>query len=333
MSEHAEAQSVTSSASAVQGPSFLDEAADLWRRLPHKYLFLVLLGAWIALFHYYGNATLGYVKSASLFHWARGVYTWEAGDDQHGLYIPWLVPIFLWLKRKELAEISARVWWPAVFYFAFALLLHFAAFRVQQARISVLAFIFGLHALIGVIWGPQALRRTVFPIFLLLFCIPMGSMTEPLTFQLRMLVTKISVGIGHDILGIEVFRDGSQILGPKGRAMYDVAPACSGMRSLIAMCALSVIYAFLNFNTVWRRTLLIACALPLAVLANILRITTVIIVGEIWTQQHGVMIEQKFGFVTFAIAMLSLMAIGWLIRENETKPTPKQEPVMEGAAV
>ena len=86
---------------------------------------------------------------------------------------------------------------------------------------------------------------------------------------------------------------------------------------------------------VWRSraSLLIACALPLAVLANIMRITTVIIVGDIWTQKAGVMIEQKFGFVTFAIAMLGLMAIGWLIREKEPKPVKKEEPVLEGAAV
>jgi exosortase len=334
MSEHADAQPVTGSASVAQGPSFLEEASDLWRRLPHKLLFLILLGAWIALFHVYGNATLGYVRSSSLFGWAHSVYTWEAGDDQHGLYIPWIVPVFLWLKRKELAEISARIWWPAVIYLAIALVLHFAAFRVQQARFSVLAFIFGLHALIGVVWGPQALRRTIFPIFLLLFCIPMGSMTEPLTFQLRMLVTKVSVGIGHDILGIQVFRDGSQILGEHGRALYDVAPACSGMRSLIAMCALSVIYAFLNFDAAWRRAVLIASALPLAVLANVMRITTVIIVGDLFGQEKGVMIEQKFGFVTFAIAIGGMMAIGWLLREKSAQPAPvKEERVLEDAAV
>jgi exosortase len=329
MSEHAQAQPVNGSVGVPQEPGFLDEAADLFRRLPHKVLFAILFGAWIALFHYYGNATLGYVKSASLFDWARGVYAWAGGDDQHGAYIPYAVPIFLWLKRKELAEISARIWWPAVLYFAFAVLLHFAAFRVQQARVSVLAFILGLHALIALVWGPVAMRRTVFPIFLLLFCIPFGSLADPITFKLRMIVTKVSVAFSHDILGIQVFRDGSQIFGENGRALYDVAPACSGMRSLVAMSALAVIYAFLNFDSVWRRAVLIAFALPLALLGNIIRITTVIIVGDVVNQQAAVAIEQKFGFVTFVIAMGLLMALGWIIREkpanSETKP---QEPVL-----
>jgi exosortase len=335
MSEHAQAEPVNGSGGASNSPGFVEEAVLIWQRLPHKLLFGILFGAWIALFHYYGNATLGYIKTPSLFSWAKGVYTWPAGDDQHGQYVPYAVPIFLWLKRKELAEITARIWWPAVFYFAGAVLLHFIAFRVQQARISVLAFILGLHALIGLLWGREALRRTIFPIFLLLFCIPFGSLTDSITFNLRMFVTKVSVGIGHVGLQIPVYREGSQIFGPSGHALYDVAPACSGLRSLIAMALLSVIYAFLYFDVPWRRVVLIACSLPLALVGNIARVTTVIIVGDTWGQKYGAMIEQKFGFVTFAVAIAGMMAIGWLIRERKEPlaEQPPREPMEEATAV
>jgi exosortase len=332
MSEHAEAEPLNSSAGAPPVPGFFEEAADVWRRLPHKLLFGILISAWIALFHVYGNATLGYAPTSSLFLWARSIY--RAGEDEaHGQYIPYAVLIFLWLKRKELRQISAQIWWPGLIYFAGALLLHMAGFRMQQARVSVLAFILGLHALIGLIWGRDAVRRTAFPILLLLFCIPFGSLADPITFNLRLIVTKIAVGIAHTGLGIAVFRDGSQILGPAGRALYDVAPACSGMRSLIAMSALSVIYAFLNFDTVWRRLILIASALPLAIFANIVRITTVIIVGDAFGQPAGAMIEQKFGFVTFAIAIGGMMGIGWLLRERRADPAPKVEQLEEAKAV
>jgi exosortase len=330
MSEHAQAEPVSGSATAAGAPriGLVEEAVDLWKRLPHKLLFAILFGAWIALFHYFGNATMGYAKTGSLFTWARSVYVvWE--DDARVPYIPFVVLFFLWQKRKELSEISPKIWWPGVSYFIAAILLHFAGYRVQQARISILAFMFGLHALIGMIWGPDALRRTIFPIFLLIFCVPLGSIADPLTFNLRMLVTKISVGIGHDILGIQVFRDGSQILGPHGRAMYDVAPACSGMRSLIAMAALSVIYAFLHLDIPWRRLVLVACALPLALLSNIVRVTTVIIVGELFGQDKAAMIEQKFGFITFAFAIGGVMFVGWLLSERKKPAPPKPSNRME----
>lgn len=333
MSEHAQAEPVSGSPRPSLLTGFLDEAIDVWRRLPGKFLFAVLLGTWIALFHVYGNATMGYARTASVFEWAKSVYMWR-DDDKFGMYMPLVFVFFLWFKRKELGEISPKIWWPAAVYFAAAVVLHFAAFRVQQARVSMAAFIFGVHALIGLIWGREAARRTIFPVCLLFFCIPFGAIADPITFQLRMLVTKISVGIGHDLLGIQNFRDGSQILGPNGRILYDVAPACSGLRSLVAMSALAVIYAFLNFETNWRRLVIILCALPLALAGNIVRITTVIIVGDAFGQQVGTMIEQKFGFVTFLFAIGALMGIGWLIREKESVPnTPTHAETLEATAV
>src|SRR5262245_17103238 len=128
MSEHAQAEPVNGSAGASTIAAFFTEAADLWRRLPHKYLFLILFGAWIALFQVYGNATMGYAKTSSLFTWARSVYLYR--DDQtYAQYIPLVVLLFLWLKRQELAAISARISWLAVAYFAGAVFLHFLAFR------------------------------------------------------------------------------------------------------------------------------------------------------------------------------------------------------------
>lgn len=297
----------------------------MWDRLPHKALFGILLVAWIALFHFFGNATMGWSKTNSIFQWAHSIYI-SREDESHGTYIPFLVLLFFWVRRRELTCSSVGIWWPALGYFLLAVAMHAMAYRVQQARISVLAVILGFHALIGLVWGREALRRSIFPVFLLLFCIPMGSIADIITLDLRLLVTKISVGFSHHGLGIAVFRDGSQIFNGAGQPMYDVAPACSGMRSLVAMSALSVIYAFLNFDTPWKRAALIASALPLAVFANIVRITTVILVGDTFGHKWGVFIEQKFGFITFAIALAGMMGIGRLIREpsNAQAPAPVQ---------
>src|SRR5205085_12257762 len=146
MSEHARAEPVRGSAGASLLSAFLVEAAELWRRLPHKLLFLILLVAWLALFHYFGNATLGYTRTPSLFLWARSDYLSQS-DDRHGMFMPLVVLLFLWVKRRELAELSPRTYWPALAYFCAAVLLHILAFRVQQTRISMLALILGLHAL------------------------------------------------------------------------------------------------------------------------------------------------------------------------------------------
>jgi exosortase len=332
MSEQAQPQSVTVPASASSPLGWVDEIVDVWRRLPHKFLFAILFGAWLALFHVYGNATMGYAKTSSLFTWAYSVLVWR--DDQTlALWVPLVVLVFLWMKRQELAAILPRISWPTVLYFAAAVFLHFVAFRIQQARVSVVAFIFGLHALIGILWGPLALRKTIFPLCLLFFCVPFGSWADIITFDLRILVTKVSVGIGHSILGIDVVRNGTQIFINGGHAKFDVAPACSGIRSLIAMSALSVIYTFLYFDSFWRRVTLILCALPMAILGNIVRLTTVIIVAEAFGEDWGAMIENKFGFVTFLVAIVGMMSVGWLLREKRTETAPAPAQVMEPTTV
>src|SRR5204862_4065088 len=126
------------------------------------------------------------------------------------------------------------------------LVIHLIGFMVQQTRISIIGFFLGLYGLTGLAWGRHWLQRTFFPFFLFVFCVPLGTMSDSLTFPLRMLVSKISVGIGH-VLGIDVIRDGSQIFNPRGTFQYDVAPACSGIRSLTALLALTPIFGFINF--------------------------------------------------------------------------------------
>jgi exosortase len=141
-----------------------------------------------------------------------------------------------------------------------------------------------------------------------------------------MLVSKISVFISQNFLGIAVLRDGVQIFSPTGGFRYEVAAACSGIRSLVSLLALTTIYAFLSFKAPWRRLLMIATSLPLAVVGNVFRLTVVIIAGEAFGQAAGMKIETKFGFVTFALSMICVFVVGWWMRERPV-PAPAPAPM------
>jgi exosortase len=318
-------------------PSLLDDtrriAAEVrtgWSAQPDKLLFGLLLLAWLALFHFLGNAVFGYIDTPSLFSWCHQIY--QAPDEEHCLYVPLVVLGLLIWKRHELIALPKRHWWPGAIIVALGLLLHLGGYLVQQTRLSLIGCLIGLYGLTGWIWGPAWLRATFFPMFLLGFCVPISAYAEVITSPLRILVTKVSVGIGHELLGIGVYRQGSMILNAQGVAMYDVAPACSGIRSLISLIALATVFAFVSYQSWWRRAVLIGAALPLAVLGNILRITTVIIVGEAFGQPAGAMIEQKFGFLTFGIAMVGLFALAHWMREQRS-PTPPAPPAPPHGAV
>jgi exosortase len=305
-------------------PSFMEELKDCWRQFPEKYLFLALLIPWLLLFHFLGNSTFGYMDTPSLLDWLAGAYDSPFHDDDHGMYIPFLFLGLAWWKRQELLAAPKRLWWPGLFILAAACLLHIFGYMVQQPRVSAAALFLGIYGLIGVAWGPAFMRAIFFPFFLFLFCVPIGSLSGVITFPLRMLVTHISVGIAQ-VLGVDVIQDGSRIFNEARTFQYDVAPACSGIRSLIALFLLATVYAFVVFKQWWPRLVIIALAMPLAVAGNVVRITTIIIVGKAFGHDAGVMIEQKFGFVTFAVALAGMFGVSWLIERLVFKAHPGAE--------
>lgn len=332
MSENARSQPVEEQKRGSMLSEFLEEAPRFWAALPHKALFGVLFLAWLALFQFWGNSSFGYYDTKSMFKWVNIDYG-QMPDDEHGRIVPLIVLVILWVKREELLRAAKDVWWPAFGLLAVAVALHVAGYLVQQVRVSVFAFVIGLYGLMGLVWGRQWMARTFFPMFLLFFCIPLSTLSERITFPLRLFVTKVSVGIANTGLGIEVYNAGSQILNGQGHPMYDVAPACSGMRSLVAMALITFIYSFLSFQSNWKRLVIIGSALPFAVLGNIARITTVILVGEAFGKEYGAMIEQKFGFLTFGVAIGCMLGVGWLLREKKPEPKDGDALSMEANAV
>src|SRR5712691_11225308 len=97
---------------------FRIEFLKCWQRLPNKGFFFVLLMAWLALFQYIGNSTLGYVLTSSLLRWMYNAYNPEVehpiADDGHGLLVPFVVLALFWWKRKELMALPLNTWWPSL---------------------------------------------------------------------------------------------------------------------------------------------------------------------------------------------------------------------------
>ena len=299
---------------------FLVEFRAFWAWLPDKPLFFTLLGAWAGLFHFLGHCSFNFTDQPSLFAWMWGAWSAEALEAEHGKLVPVVVLILLWLRRNELLATPTRRWLPALAGVALALVLHVLAFTVQQPRVSMVALAGGVWCLDGLVWGPGWLRKTFFPFLLLGFCVPLEALGEGLLFQLRLLVTQLSVGIGHNLLGLDVLRDGTAIFNTARTFNYDVAPACSGIRSLTSLLAVTTIYGYVAFRAPWKRAVMMALAAPLAVAGNVARITTVIILAEAFGHKAGAAAETNLGYVTFAVAIGLMFLAGWLMREKAAPP-------------
>jgi exosortase len=284
---------------------------------------------WTLLFEFLGNSTFGYINTHSLFAWAD--YSYLSGqDDEHGLLIPFLVLAFLWWKRNELASIRAKPWVPGLALILFALLLHIVGYLSQQTRLSLAAFFFGVYALIGLVWGPAALRKTLFPMCLLGFALPLGTLAETITFPLRLIATQLTTGFSASILGINVIRQGTLIYDPSGAYRYEVAAACGGLRSLTAVLALCTIYAFMNFKKARNIILMIAAGFPLAVLGNVTRLVVIIIVAEAFGQKSGDWVHDNtfFSLLPYVPPISGILVLGHFLREQKKNGTP-ETPILD----
>lgn len=296
-----------------------------WRLLPNKFFFFMLAAAWVALFTFLGNSTFGYVDSASLFAWMFDMYTSPLSDSQYCLMLPFVVLALFWWKRKELVAQPLGLWWPGSLIVAAGLFMHLVAYVAQQPRVSLIGFLTGLYGLTGLAWGKRWLKASIFPFFLLAFCLPAGEAANGFTLQLRLLVSWIVAGIAHLGLAPDLIRDGTQLFDSEHTFGYEVAAACSGIHSLVALLALTTIYGFINFRSPWKRAVMMLSALPLAVLGNVIRLCFTIAVAETFGQSAGKAVETDAGFITFAVALGCVFLIARWLEKTETKTPPAGE--------
>jgi exosortase len=297
-----------------------------WNRLPNKGPFLILLVAWVVFFQFLGNSTLGYFPSPSLFRYVYnaiggGTISLMQSEEGYVALIPLVVAVLFWRKREELLALNLRCWWPGFGILAAGTLLHILGYAVQQPRISVVGFFVGIYGLMGLFWGLAWLRSAFFPFFLFGFCVPIGTLAEPITFRLRLLVSALVGFVSHYVLAIDVIIQGNQLIDPTGHYQYEIAAACSGIRSLIATFAFAVILSFVSFQSFWKRLVLIASAFPLAVLGNLVRMLTIIIAAEIGGQQWGTYIHDGgpgdvFSLLPYVPAFIGLLTLEHYLRAS-----------------
>ncbi len=305
---------------------FWQDTTDCWQKLPNKAFFFILLVSWLALFQFLGNSILGYIHTPSLFSWMKEAYNSPnpAADDSHGNFIPFLVLGVFWWKRHELLDSRLRLWVPGLLILFFGMVLHVLAYTVQEPHFSILAFFIGLYGLMGMAWGPEWLSKSFFPFFLFMFSIPLGQHAAMITFPLRLLVTWLVEMVCH-LFGIDVIRAGTQLFNPSGTFQYDVAPACSGIRSLVANFLLATVYAFFTFRSTWKRLLIIALAFPFAVLGNLLRLLMVIVAAELGGQKWGDRLHDNFftSLMPYVPAFIGLFLVGHWLEKRKENPAPK----------
>jgi exosortase len=229
----------------------------------------------------------------------------ELPDFGHGILIPFFALFLLWDNRNEFRNTPIAPTWAGtvlVVLGLFMLLLGRLGADLFFQRTSFVVLIAGI---LWTLLGKPMLRRSLFVLFVLLLAIPLPTIVfNQITFPLQLLASRFASDL-LQLAQVPVLRDGNIINLP---AMpLEVAEACSGIRSLMSLFTVAVIYGYFLEKATWRRVVLALSALPIAVTANVARIFGTGLCVQYWDPEKAMGFFHEFSGWLMFLASLSCL--------------------------
>lgn len=240
---------------------------------------------------------------------------WE--NSSYGLALL-LLPIAIawqvWELRGALAGHEAPHPWLGPCLVSISILVYYIGVKAIQPRVVVIAGICLLYGLALSLRGRDVFRQVFFPISFLFLMVPLNFLEEIVGFPLRMFVAKASTAM-LNWFGIEAIQRGSGIISSVFR--FDIADPCSGIRSLMALTTITAGFAYVTQRAQWKRWVLFASAMPLAVLGNLARVLSIALVAQVYGQELATKVYHDWsGFILFPVALGAMAILGLLLNFN-----------------
>jgi exosortase len=240
---------------------------------------------------------------------------WMTDDDvSHGFFVPLVAGYIVWQRRDVLLNMEWKPAWWGLGLLVWSGVQAFLGMLGAELFLQRTAFLEALVGLILVMGGTAAVRALLFPLLLLPFMIPIPAVIyNQITFPLQLFASEVAEYCLL-LINIPVLRDGNIL--ELASQKLSVAEACSGIRSLLMLTFLSLVYAYFFDSKVWMRWALFICTIPIAIIANAGRVTITGILSEIDTDLATGIFHETEGFVIFGIAFaflaLTHLAINWI---------------------
>lgn len=241
------------------------------------------------------------------------VYDWEVDPNySHGFLVPAISGFIVWQKREKLAGLPVQRAWSGLP----VVLLGMGLFLVGNIAGESFTMRFSMLVVLGgsllFVFGWPVFKELLFPYAFLIFMVPLPYILyDSIAFPLKLMISEYSVAT-LKMLGIPVLREGNII--HLTTTTLEVADACSGIRSIISLLALAAAMGYFFLERFWKQAVLLALAIPIAVLANAIR---VIGTGILASRYGGKVAEGFFhefaGLAIFGVAMVMLMGSSALL--------------------
>jgi exosortase len=242
---------------------------------------------------------------------AEIVHQWQSDEDMaHGFFVPLIAGYVVWERWSAVRQAAApgfarnRLGLVLVLWAALQMAVGTLGAELFLQRTS---FLIALSGAILYFFGGKMIRTLAFPLILLLFMIPVpGIVMKSITFPLQLLASSLAEKV-LDLAGYSVLREGN-ILNLAGQQL-SVAEACSGLRALMSLSFFSVCYAYLFDPRVSMRWLLLAAAIPTALVANAGRIVITGVLASFDQKLATGVFHSLSGWAIFLIAITLLVGI------------------------
>ena len=251
--------------------------------------------------------------------WDVAVQCCSSWNYAHGLLVPIFAGGFLWLRRERMRD--CKVWgsWWGITFLVAAALLNIVGGRWSVPYFQRISLLPCLAGIVLLVWGWQALRWSGPSIAFLAFMYPFPL---PVSFPLSEMLQRMGAAASAftlRVIGIPAFTEGTIIV--LRDSQVEVAEACSGIRILGGCCIVALGLILLTQHKTWLKCLIVASAVPIAVGANIARITLTAVLQVCMGQEltRGVL-HDVLGVCTPVLAVGLLFAELTLVRRFTRPP-------------
>jgi len=259
------------------------------------------------------------VLKALLVQW------YDDPDMGHGFFVPAIAGYIAWQLRDRISDKPAVPnWWGLALMIWAAVQLYIATLGAELflARTSFVISIIGSVLLLG---GTEYLKIFGFPLFLLFFMVPIPAIIyNQITFPLQLLASRVAESAIMSV-GIPVIREGNVL--ELAEQKLNVVEACSGIRSLLTLTFLSLVYGYFAEKRTWIRVTLFLATIPIAIIANAGRVTITGIIADFRPELAEGMFHEAQGWVIFMVAFAMLAIFHQVLVRVSGLVNKKNDPV------
>jgi len=254
------------------------------------------------------------------------------GNYSHGFLIIPIALYFVWERREKLVAASRRPSWLGLVVLAGGIGILLAGLWGSELFLSRVALLPVIAGIVLFLLGWNHLRILTFPIAFLLLMIPIPAIIfNQIAFPLQMFASRVGEW-AISAAGIPVLREGNVLI--LARTTLEVAEACSGIRSLVSLITLGIVYGYFMDPRLWVRMLIVASAVPVAILANGARVAGTGMAAH-WIGKEAAegFFHEFSGWIVFLFAFVMILILQKFIVKIAPKPVQTLPPPASAAAV